>query len=97
MQVGWNELEMFVLCCHELLQDLGALVVQIVHFRCKPAFREYVVDCSVTFEELRATAIFHGFVMNCVGVVVVGYHDVFETAAWCDGESAGLICVKFSQ
>ena len=55
------------------------------------------MDCRVTFEELRATAIFHRFGMDCVGVVVVGYHDVFETAAWCDGESAGLIRVIFSR
>ena len=37
VQVGWNELEAFVLLCHKLLQDRGALVVQIVHFRYKPA------------------------------------------------------------
>ena len=53
------------------------------------------MDCCVTFEELRATDIFHGFGMNCVGVVVVGYHDVFENVACCDGESAGLIRVNF--
>ena len=53
------------------------------------------MDCRVTFEELRATAIFHGFGMDCVGVVVVGDHDVFETAAGCDGESDGLIGVNF--
>ena len=34
----------------------------------------------------RGLAIFHGFGMNFVGVVVVGDHDVFETAALCDGE-----------
>ena len=53
------------------------------------------MDCRVTFYELRATAIFHGFCMYCVGVVVVGDHDVFEPAARCDGESAGLIGVHF--
>ena len=60
MQVGWNQLEAFVLLCRELLQDLGILVFQIVHFWCKPAFRELVVDFCVTFEELRATAVFMG-------------------------------------
>ena len=59
-------------------------------------FGEEVVDCCVAFLELWATAILHGFGMNFVGVVVVGNHDVFEPAAGCDGESAGLIRVKFS-
>ena len=40
--------------------------------------------------------ILNGFGMYCVGVVVVGDHDVFEPAAGCDGESAGLIGVIFS-
>ena len=40
VQVGWNKLEEFFLLCHELLQNLGALVVQILHFWCKLAFRE---------------------------------------------------------
>ena len=40
--------------------------------------------------------VLHGFGIDCVGVVVVGNHDVFESAAGCDGESAGLIGVKFS-
>ena len=66
VQVGWNELKAFVFLCHELLQYLRALVVKIVNFRYKPAFREYVVDCCVSFEDLRATAIFHGFGVNCV-------------------------------
>ena len=39
---------------------------------------------------------FHGIGMYCVGVVVVGDHDVFETTAGCDGESDGLICVNVS-
>ena len=33
--------------------------------------------------------------MDCVGVLVVGDHDVSESAAGCDGESAGLIGVNF--
>ena len=40
---------------------------------------------------------FHGFSMDCVGVVVVGDHDVFEPAAGCDRESAGLISVIFPE
>ena len=52
------------------------------------------MDCRVTFYELWATAILHEFGMYCVGVMVVD--DVFEPAAGCDGESAGLIGVNFS-
>ena len=37
--------------------------------------------------------ILHGFGMDCVGVMVVGDHDVFEPVAGCDVESAGLIGV----
>ena len=33
--------------------------------------------------------------MYCVGVVVVGDHDLFEPAAVCDRESAGFIGVIF--
>ena len=43
------------------------------------------MDCCVTFKELWATAIIHGLGMDCVGVVVIGDHDVFELAAGCDG------------
>ena len=40
--------------------------------------------------------VLHGFGMDCVGVGVVGDHDVSESAAGCDRESAGLIGVDFS-
>ena len=35
--------------------------------------------------------------MDCVGVVVLGDHAVFEPAARCDAELAGLIGVIFSK
>ena len=54
------------------------------------------MDFRVTFQELWAPAVIHGFGMDCVGVVVVGNHDVFESVDGCDGESAGLIGVIFS-
>ena len=54
------------------------------------------MDCRVTFQELWATAVLRGFGMDCVGVVVVGDHDVSESASGCDWESAGLISVIFS-
>ena len=53
------------------------------------------MDCRVTFSELQATAVFHEFGMYCVGVVVICNHDLFETTAGCDRESAGLIPVIF--
>ena len=49
VQLEWNELEAFIFFCHEFLQDCWALVAEIVHFRCYPAFGEYVVDCGVIF------------------------------------------------
>ena len=54
------------------------------------------MDCRVTFYEIWSTAVIHGFSMDCVGVVVVGDHDVSESAAGCDGESARLIGVHFT-
>ena len=54
------------------------------------------VGCGLSCNLLGAPgpAIFHWFGMYCVGVVVVDDHDVFETTAACDGESAGLIRVN---
>ena len=54
------------------------------------------MDCCVTFKELWATAVLRGFGKDCVVVVVVGDHDVSESAAGCDGESAGFIGAIFS-
>ena len=54
------------------------------------------MDYHVFFKEFWATVVLHGFGMDCVGVVVVGDYDVFESAAGCDRESTCLIGVKFS-
>ena len=42
------------------------------------------MDCCVTFKELWATAVLRGFGKDCVVVVVVGDHDIIESAARCD-------------
>ena len=96
MEVGWNELEAFVFFSHEFLQDCWALVVEVVHFLALARVQRVGCGFSCNFLGSPGHCNVHGFGMYCVGVVVVGNHDVFETAAGCDGESAGLIRVKFS-
>ena len=81
MIVGWDELELYVLGAHKLLERGAALVVQFLELGFETAVGQIGVEFGVGPQELLFGAVFDGFGEDCGGIVVVDDHDVLVASA----------------
>ena len=71
MDVGWDELVFFVFGDHELLQDIGAFVVEVVYLGFESALFQEYLDFNIGCKKIRSCPSFQRLGEDCVGVVVV--------------------------
>ena len=76
VDVWRSELEVDVLCLHELLECGGCFVVEFLEQWAKAAGAKETVRPLVSGKNFGAAAVFHGFSVNGVAVVVVEYENV---------------------
>ena len=71
MDVGWDELVFFVFGYHELIQDIGAFVVEVLDLGFESALFQECLDFYICSEQVRSCPSFQRLSEDCVRVVVV--------------------------
>ena len=71
MDVGWDELVFLVFRDHELLQDIGAFVVEVVYLGFESALFQKCLNFNMGCEQVRSCPSFQRLGEDCVGFVAV--------------------------
>ena len=71
MDMGWNDLVFFVFGDHELLQDIGVFVVEVVDLGFDSALFQECLDFYICGEQIRYCPSFQRLSEDCAGVAVV--------------------------
>ena len=97
MIIGRYQLEVDILCPHELFQSCGALVVELLEAWFEAAISDMGVQLGIGTDQLVLVSGFDGLGKDSVGVIVIQDHDIFVTFAGDHGETTRLICKNLSR